>query len=159
MQSGFFDVDDYYTGPPVTPQLLEQAQDSLGVRLPFTYVELLRQQNGGVPLRRCFMTDFETSWAPDHFEISALLGIGGESGIDCEDGGSAALTGEWGYPDIGVGICDTPSGGHDAVMLDYRGCGALGEPSVAYIDEDRIRRQIASAFSDFLARLVHCAQG
>lgn len=34
-------------------------------------------------------------------------------------------------------ICDTPSAGHDTVMLDYSECGPEGEPSVAYIDEDR----------------------
>jgi hypothetical protein len=43
---------------------------------------------------------------------------------------------EWGYPEIGIVICDMPSGGHDTVMLDHWEGGL--EPSVAYVDEDRI---------------------
>jgi len=30
---------------------------------------------------------------------------------------------DWGYPDIGVAICDTPSAGHEMIFLDYRECG------------------------------------
>jgi hypothetical protein len=58
-----------------------------------------------------------------------------------------------GYPDIGLVLCETPSGGHDTVMLDYRGRGASGEPTVAYVDEDRIPRTVARSVRDFLDRL------
>jgi hypothetical protein len=61
---------------------------------------------------------------------------------------------EWGYPPVGVVICDTPAAGHDAVMLDYTG---PGEPTVAYIDEDRIPRRVADSFADFLDALKNCA--
>ena len=89
-------------------------------------------------------TRFKNSWAPDHIEIQALRGIGGKWGIDSKTGlGSRDLILEWGYPDIGVVICDMPSGGHDTVMLDYSTCGPTGEPAVAYVDEDRIPRQLA----------------
>ncbi|WP_156038378.1 SMI1/KNR4 family protein [Actinoalloteichus caeruleus] len=68
--------------------------------------------------------------------------------------GSADLIAEWGYPDVGVVICDMPSGGHDVVMLDYSQSGPYGEPSVAYVDEDRIPRTVAGSFEEFLARLI-----
>ena len=95
-------------------------------------------QNGGVPTRRCYRTEFETSWAPNYFEIAGILGIG-VRGIE----NSAYMIREWGYPDIGIVFCDTPSAGHDTVMLDYR--SSSSEPAVAYI--------VAPTFAEFLQRL------
>ncbi|HZM82681.1 MAG TPA: SMI1/KNR4 family protein [Candidatus Limnocylindrales bacterium] len=153
----FEDDDDEYTGAPLTSEMVRHAEEVLGVRLPRAYVDVLLQRNGGVPQHRCFPTEFTTSWAPDHIEIEALLGIGGEWGIDTLHG-EAGIIAEWGYPEIGVVFCDTPSGGHDTLMLDYSECGAEGEPAVAYIDEDRIPRHIARTFDEFMARLVSCEQ-
>ncbi|CAN7313811.1 SMI1/KNR4 family protein [Knoellia sp. LjRoot47] len=160
MPNDFFEDDDYYTGPPIAQDLIRRAEASLEVRLPVRYLELLSERNGGTPVRRCYPTGFETSWAPDHFEISGVLGVGGDRSIDSTIGlGSADLVQEWGYPDIGVVICDTPSGGHDTVMLDYRACGPRGEPSVVYVDEDRVPQEIASSFEVFVAQLTECPQG
>ena len=153
----FFEDDSYYTGPPLSEELVNHAEQALGVRLPHSYIELLAVRNGGVPRRRCFPTEFGTSWAPNHFEVRAILGVGGEWGIDATSGqGSADQIEEWGYPQIGVLISDTPSGGHDAVMLDYSECGGEGEPGVAYIDENRVPRRVADTFDAFLADLVSC---
>ncbi len=152
-----FEDDDYYTGPPVDSTLIRSAETALGVKLPGSYISVLRERNGGIPRRRCFPTEFPTSWAPDHFEIRGLLGVGGEWGIDSSSGqGSRDQIAEWGYPDIGVVICDMPSGGHDAVMLDYSASGADAEPAVAYIDEDRTPRRITDSFAEFLERLARC---
>lgn len=149
-----FENDDYYTGPPVDAEMVQHAERRLGLRLPRAYLDVLAQQNGGVLTRRRFPTDFATSWAPDHFEVRALLGIGGDWGIDAESGlGSSDQIKEWGYPDIGIVVCDTPSGGHDAVMLDYSGCGRCGEPAVVYVDEDRVPRRVAASFAQFIASL------
>jgi hypothetical protein len=154
---GPFEESDYYTGPPLDSDMIRRVEEDLGVRLPRGYVELLLQRNGGIPRRRCYPTTFPTSWADDHFEISGIRGIGGVWGIDSSSGrGSSYLIAEWGYPEIGVVICDTPSAGHDTVMLDYSENGPRGEPAVAYIDEDRIPRRIAASFDEFLARLVPC---
>lgn len=108
----FFEADDVYTGPPLDAELLHRAQQALHVQLPRAYIELLTRRNGGVPRRRCFPTDFSTSWASDHFEIRALLGVGGDWGIDSESGqGSKVMIAEWGYPGVGLVVCDMPSGG------------------------------------------------
>jgi len=147
-----FEDDDFYTGPPFDGDMLHRTEEALGVRLPRSYVEVLSHRNGGLLRRRCCPTSFRTSWADDHFEVRALLGIGGKLSIDS----SAYLLTEWEYPEIGVVICDTPSGGHDTVMLDYSESGPEGEPSIAYIDEDRIPRRIAHSFEEFIARLVSC---
>lgn len=153
----FFEDDDYYTGPPLCDDLIAAAQSAVGFVFPRVYVEALRLRNGGIPKRRCFRTSFKTSWAPDHFEISAILGFGGELGIDSVDSGSRVLIEEWGYPDIGVVICAMPSGGHDAVMLDYSECGPTGVPGVAYVDEDRAPQCISRSFEEFIERLDFCA--
>lgn len=153
-----FDDSLYYTGPQVTEALIASAERRLGRSLPASYLALLRGRNGGRPVRRGFPTDFPTSWAPDHFEITAIRGIGGAWGVDTPGPlSSDAMIEEWGYPPIGVVICDMPSGGHDAVMLDYREGDA--EPRIAYIDEDRVPRVVASTFSDFVDGLEAVGEG
>lgn len=120
MSEAFFDSSTFYTWPEPTERLIEDAQARLGRSLPEAYLKLLRVKNGGRPVRRCLLTGFATSWAPDHFEIEALRGLGGKWGIDTDGPfSSASMIREWGYPDLGIVICDMPSGGHDAVMLDY----------------------------------------
>lgn len=126
--------------------MVAEVEESLGYKLPSSYLELLRVQNGGVPTRRCYRTEFETSWAPNYFEIAGILGIG-VRGIE----NSAYMIKEWGYPDIGIVFCDMPSGGLDAVMLDYR--SSSSEPAVVYIDEDRVPRVVAPTVAEFLQRL------
>lgn len=64
---------------------------------------------------------------------------------------------EWGYPDIGVVICDCPSAGHDVVMLDYRLCGREGEPAVIHVDQegDYEITFLAGSFDAFIRGLVN----
>lgn len=150
-----FGDSTFYAGPPLTDDMLRDAEAALGFRLPAAHIELLRFRNGGGLRRTVCPTDFPTSWAQDHFAVQVLQGIGGRWGIDptSELGGSAYLISEWDYPDIGVVFCMCPSAGHDVVMLDYSACGPDGEPSVAYIDEDRIPRTVAASFVEFIERL------
>jgi hypothetical protein len=152
----FFSESNIGTGPEVTEEMVARAQTALRVLLPPAYVALLREKNGGIPARKCFPTTAAPSCAPDHLKISMLLGIGFEDGLDGECG-SAYLVQEWGYPDIGLVLCDTLSGGHDTVMLDYSECGPEGEPRVVYVDDDRNVAVLAPDFSTFVAGLVDCA--
>jgi len=150
---GLFDDDTEYTGPDLTPRMIADAEQGLGVALPAAYLDLLRVRNGGSLLRCVFATPFPTSWDDDNFEVRAILGIGGEDGIDAPEGGSRYLIEEWGYPPIGVVFAVCPSGGHDTVMLDYAKLNGGGEPTVAYVDEDRIPRTVADGFEAFVAGL------
>jgi hypothetical protein len=150
----FFESDEIYTGPPITDAMIRAAETTLGYTLPADYVRLLFERNGGRPIRRRLATAFPTSWADDHIEIASIKGVGGMWGIDSESGlGSAAMIAEWDYPSIGIVLCDMPSGGHDAVMLDYTDRNYRAQPCVAYVDEDRVAREIAPTFTDFISRL------
>lgn len=152
---GFFSDGSDPLGPAIRDDVVAQAQLVLGVRLPDSYVALLREKNGGTPARRCFRMTHATSWASDHIEVSCLLGIGYPEGLDGEFG-SQYLATEWGYPPMAVVIFDTPSGGHDTVMLDYSTCGPSGEPRVIYVDEDRVSEVVAERFDLFVAGLYEC---
>lgn len=152
---GPFTSESYFVGDPLTDEAIQLAMTRLRRQLPPALVELLREQNGGTLKRQCLPVDFENSWAPDHIGVEALLGLGGDRGMDSQFG-SAYMIQEWGYPDIGVVFAAMPSGGHDALMLDYRNADPMSEPSVVYVDEDRVPRQVAVTFSDFLSQLTDC---
>lgn len=153
-----FDESTLYTGAPCTAEMVRAAETKLGYRLPSRYVEVLQEKNGGGLARRCIRTSAPTSWAPDHIKVNAILGVGGhEWSIDSDEGGSPYMITEWGYPSIGVVICEMPSAGHDAVMLDYSECGPEGEPRVTYVDDDHSTLVLATSFSDFLEELEDCA--
>lgn len=64
---------------------------------------------------------------------------------------------EWGYPNIGIAICDCPSAGHDMVFLDYRECGRQGEPKVVHIDQEHDYEItfLANNFEEFICGLVN----
>ncbi|MCX4985809.1 SMI1/KNR4 family protein [Streptomyces sp. NBC_00572] len=142
-----------YVGPPLDAGMVQQAESILQVRPPKSYLDLLFVQNGGVLRNRCFPTKFPTSWAPDHVCLDAIWGISGAWGVDVS---SPNMIAEWSYPEVGVVFGITPSAGHDTMMLDYSECGPLGEPSVSYIDEDRVPSRIVNSFSEFLHGLVSC---
>lgn len=115
----FWDESDYFTGPSLTEEAIRSAEEALGFTFPDSYIRLIRIRNGGTPKRCCFPTSVRTSWAHDHVQIIGIRGIGGEWGVDSDSLGSRYMIREWGYPDVGVVVGETPSAGHDTVMLDY----------------------------------------
>lgn len=141
--------DGLSTGPKLHASMVRRAEEDLGLGLPGAFVDLLYATNGGRPSMPLFPVAFENSWAPDHIEISTVLGIGGTFGIDStSETSSAHLIREWDYPEIGIVLAFTPSGGFDVVMLDY--AKAAGEPRVVYVDEDRTVHELAGSFQAFL---------
>jgi hypothetical protein len=151
------DADPTMTNPRrVTSAMVKAAERALGYKLPRSYVELIRTRNGGKPKRDCFPTSTPTSWAEDHIRINGICGLGGTWGIDSEELGSRYLIGEWGYPDVGIVVCQCPSAGHDVVMLDYSGCGRDGEPRVIHVEvEGKVEiTPLADDFTAFLRALV-----
>ena len=158
--SNFWSDDEYakhYQSPPVTNELIEAVENELGFKLPDSYIELMKTSNGGIPNKRYFPTKEETTWG-DRIQIEGIFGIGvdGSCYSLCGDNSNLFWIDEWGYPNFGVYICDTPSAGHDLIMLDYRKCGREGEPEVAHIDQERNYKitTITQDFETFLRDLT-----
>ena len=128
---------DKYVSEPPSDELIADIEKELGYKLPASYISLMKQHNGGTPVNTCYPTNEPTSWAEDHVAITGIYGIGRDKQYSlCGELGSRFLVSEWGYPSIGVAICDCPSAGHDAIFLDYRACGPEGEPAVVHVDQE-----------------------
>ncbi|ANM32145.1 SMI1 / KNR4 family protein [Acidobacteria bacterium Mor1] len=158
--AGFWSGSDYeqahYVLPPPTAASRAVVEQQLGYPLPSSYVELMRNQNGGLPARTAFPTRHPTSWADDHVAIHGILGIGDSKPHSlCGDLGSRFMMEEWGYPDIGIYFGDCPSAGHDMICLDYRRAGSAREPTVIHVDQERDYRitHLAESFVDFVRGL------
>ncbi len=134
----FAAVDD--GGPPLNEQMIVQAEERLGYKLPSSYVAVLRQQNGGL-LRRChFRPRAPRADSLSEFWVHSFYGIGGEEGIDAPGPAfspsyasmciSEYLIEMWNSPNVGVVIF---WGGHAGYLLDYSHCGRTGEPEVIYV--------------------------
>jgi tetratricopeptide (TPR) repeat protein len=160
--TGFWDDDDYalksYVEDAPTDETIAEIEAELGYKLPKSYIWLMKRHNGGIPVNTCYPTEQSTSWAKDHVAITGIMGIGRKKNYSlCGDLGSRFMIEEWGYPDIGVAICDCPSAGHDMIFLDYSACGPEGEPDVVHIDQesDYEITYLADDFESFIRGLVN----
>ena len=109
-----------YVSEPPSDELIASVEEELGYKLPASYIWLMKQHNGGIPVNTCYPCDEPTSWAEDHVAITGILGIGREKSYSlCGNLGSQFMIDEWEYPAIGVAICDCPSAGHDMMCLLY----------------------------------------
>jgi len=152
-------ADQEYVDDPPTEEQVAGVERQLGYKLPRSYVELMKRQNGGIPTRTCHRTAEATSWAEDHIAITGIYSIGAEKPCSlCGEAGSRFWMDEWGYPPIGVYFADCPSAGHDMVCLDYRACGPEGEPRVVHVDQELDYRItfVAENFEAFIRGLEDC---
>lgn len=149
--------DSYYAKKfdcgTLTPEKIASAEAILGYKLPASYLWLMERHNGGIPVNRCFPTEEPTSWADDHIAIETIFGAGGAQSNIVDE--TRLMVEEWGYPAIGIAICDCPSAGHDEIFLDYRACGPEGEPAVVLIDQedDYYITHLADSFEEFVRGL------
>lgn len=158
--SSFWKDSDYarkeYVGAPATDEMIQSVQAELGYRLPKAYIELLRNQNGGIPTRTRHRTSQPTSWAEDHVAITGIYGLDRRKPSSlCGEFSSKFWMEEWGYPNIGIYFADCPSAGHDMLCLDYRECGPDGEPRVVHVDQevDYEITPVAENFEEFIRGL------
>lgn len=155
--SNFWVKSDYadkeYVCPPFDDDTIEEIQEDLGYKLPLTYIELMRTQNGGIPNRTSHKTKPDCSSANHHVAIHAIFGI--DTIRFNSIGYSQFWHVEWGYPLIGIYFADCPSAGHDMVCMDYRGCGPSGEPSIVHISQigGFIISHLADDFESFIRGL------
>ena len=122
-----------YVSESITDEIINKTESELGYKLPESYIFLMKQHNGGIPHNKGYL-------CPNGkiIEIEGILGIGDEKPNSlCGELGSKFLMEEWGYPNRGIAICTTPSGGHDMIFLDYTECGPKGEPKVVHVDQEK----------------------
>jgi hypothetical protein len=149
-------ADRQYVDEPVTDLLVGEVERLLGYKLPAAYVALMKFQNGGIPRKTCHRAPARTTWAEDHVAVHGICAIGTKKPYSlCGEMGSVFWMEEWGYPAIGIYFADCPSAGHDMFCLDYRECGARGEPKVVHVDQEWDYRitLIATNFEDFVRGL------
>jgi len=158
--SEFWEPSEYalkeYVGRPLDDATVRAVEQELGHKLPASYVEFMRFQNGGIPRRKSHRTKEGTSWANDHIAITGIFSVGSEKTCSlCGEFGSQFWVDEWGYPPIGIYFADCPSAGHDMVCLDYSKCGPSGEPRVVHIDQERNYKVVivAEDFESFIRGL------
>ncbi len=168
-----------YVGEPLTDELLASIESELGYKMPRSYIELMKVQNGGLLARTTYRVrqrhiriGVEAIYGINRSKHASLGGIWkqrkafvgrnprtGET-INVEatayQTGSRFWINEWGYPPVGVYFADCPSGGHDMICLDYRACGPSGEPQVIHVDQesDYAITQIAPNFEMFVRGLT-----
>lgn len=150
----FWNSSDFdTTDVKVTNEVVGKAEESLGYKLPKSYINLLKSKNGGTPKKRCYSVKTGDDY---HVEINSIYGVGGSKGIDSKMG-SKYLIKEWDYPDKGIVIGSGISGGI-VIMLDYSKGGISVEPEVIYVDVDSKTKSVllASSFEEFIDGLVSC---
>ena len=99
--TNFWEKSEYalktYVCEPLTTELIISIESELGYKLPASYLDLMKTQNGGIPLNRCFPTKAPTSWAHDHIAITGIFGVGRKKSYSLGGGlGSQFMIDEWG---------------------------------------------------------------
>ena len=156
-----FWLSDYQSEAFPSDDLILSIEQELGYKLPTSYIDFMRYQNGGKPRNRCYPTTESTSWSGDHSAISNIMSIGNTERYSlCGAAGNAFWIEGWQYPDTGIYICTCPSAGHDMVMLDYSNLNSNGEPKVVHVDQeyDYEKTVIADDFETFVRGLLNCEE-
>ncbi|HCF51712.1 MAG TPA: SMI1/KNR4 family protein [Bacillus sp. (in: Bacteria)] len=149
MKSTIWADDDYLKLAPINDELIKKAEEVLNVKLPESYINLLKEQNGGTLRLDVHPTSKPNSWADNHVNVSGLYGISfdeNESSI-LE---SRYLIREWEMPE---NIILLSGDGHTWIALDYR--NVAENPPVIFIDnefEEII--ELAPNFERFLQNLT-----
>lgn len=159
----------YGSHPPPSDALIEASERELGVRLPPSYVALVRHRNGGhVRLNGVLLA----SPLPRHISDRRMYEFERIEGIQPGDFHSITeqtrlAREEWGVPD---GLIAFDGDGHWWLCMDYRECGPAGEPPILHFDTESIDIReatgehvdaeipIADSFGDLLARLEYSSE-
>jgi hypothetical protein len=109
----------------LTVEMISRAERNIGYKLPKSYIELLRVQNGGV------IDHKYESW------LTIIYGIAPkEDGFNGLEDMFDNWRNEWEYPDIGIPFGETDSAGHDMYYMDFRVVDEAGEPRIVRIDNE-----------------------
>ena len=143
---------------PLTDEMITFTENKLGYKLPKAYIDLMRIQNGGTPIKNNYLNEYAKGREVNIIGQIVFFGIGSEKKYSLfGEFGNEFWFQEWEYPrDLGVIIAITESGGHDMIYLDYRECGRYGEPkvSVCCSEFDHKIKVLTNSFEDFISMLV-----
>ena len=88
----FWEPSEYaleeHVGGTLTDEIVADVESELGYKLPASYVDLMRFQNGGIPRRTSHRVEERTTWSSDHIAITGIYSISSEK--------SYSLCGEFG---------------------------------------------------------------
>ena len=80
--NNFWDDNEYalkeYVREPPSDELIVRVEKEMGYKLPASYIWLMKQHNGGIPVNTCSPTNESTCWEEDHVAITGIFGIGRE---------------------------------------------------------------------------------
>ena len=144
-----------YVGNDLTKQDVDMVESELGYRLPPSYIELMKIQNGGVPQKNFYLVPDKNHSA---VYLNTIFGLDSTKEYSlCGGLGSKFRIDEWGYPSYGIYFGDTLSGGHELFLMDYRVCGKDGEPEILLIDQECDYRItfVAKDFETFIRGLLY----
>ncbi|WP_076423328.1 SMI1/KNR4 family protein [Pontibacter lucknowensis] len=128
-----------YLQPPLTAEILEDAEKKIGYKLPNEYIELVKTQNGGY-IRKTLAD----------FEHNLIYGIGPHY---------PSLTNvDWSeyYDWVGFeldGLIPFDDDGHFFMCLDYRQ-NRLNPQITLTVPESGIQTVVANSFAEYLSKLV-----
>lgn len=150
---------DNYVEEALTDEMIAFTESKLGYKLPKSYIELMKIQNGGKPAKAYWLNKNAKNNEVNIIGLEGFFGIGSDKKNSLFGRfGNEFWFNEWEYPrDIGVIIADTESGGHHMIYLDYRECGKEGEPkvSVCFQESDYEIQVLANNFEEFMSMLVY----
>lgn len=151
----FENIASVWDAPPLDNQMIKSAEETIGLRLPESYIDVLRYRNGGLLRRNEYPLYFEPLGM--NLRIALLMGIGGESSIDTKTRLpylSEFLLRQWGWPGPAVVISQF---GHSGYILDYKSRCDNGEPSVVYLYGERTAEvlpvELNVGFASFISAL------
>jgi len=149
-----WDLEAECPNAPLTDQMVAEAETSLNVRLPASYVDALRQKNGGSTIGEYIRLPAQD--IPQHLEgfvDHGYVSIGGLNGIGTSHQSitqTPYLTNEWQLPN---GLVLLDGDGHTWIAFDYR--KPTGTPPIVFVDSDSgDTLLIANSFAELFASLI-----
>lgn len=145
---------DFNESEVLTENVLKNVEKTFGVKLPETYIKLMKVKNGGMISSQYNTYYFEYTNPRDGEHYRSSLNIFGLRGITLDEigiGCTFEIVEEWEYPEDIVILLHE---GHYCVCLDYRNYSG-DNPPVSYIDlEVELDMIIADSFEEFINNLT-----
>jgi hypothetical protein len=115
--------------PPLTDEVIHEVEDKLGVKLPESYLEVMRARNGGLLRFARYLAPTGYDWKCIGVEKFEAISF---DTIFKSTWNSKILSEIWGIP---LKLVVLSSDGHRHVALDYRSSPPDSAPSVIFLDD------------------------